>query len=119
MPRVTRGKRRIQYRKKILRRARGYYGARSRLYKTAEEAVEKAGVYAYTGRKIRKRDFRRLWAARINAAARAHGISYSQLMNGLRQAEVALNRKMLAALAVDDEAAFAAVVGVAKRALSA
>ena len=110
MPRVRRGTSRVHYRSKILKRAKGYYGARSRLYRTAEQAVEKAGVYAYVGRKLKKRDFRRLWAVRINASARSHGISYSQLMNGLRQAEVCINRKMLAALAVEDDAAFAAVV---------
>lgn len=119
MPRVKRGSSRVHYRSKILKRAKGYYGARSRLYRTAEEAVEKAGVYAYRGRKMKKRDFRQLWAARINASARANGLSYSQLMNGLRQADVRLNRKMLAALAVEDDAAFAAVVVAARQALAA
>jgi large subunit ribosomal protein L20 len=119
MPRVTRGNRRLQYRKKILKRARGYYGARSRLYRTAEQAVEKAGVHAYAGRKIRKRDFRALWTARINAAARLHDLSYSRFMNGLKQSGVALNRKMLASIAVDDPAAFAHLADAAKRALTA
>ena len=119
MPRVKRGNKRVQYRKKILKRAKGYYGARSRLFRTAEQAVEKAGVYAYQGRKIRKRDFRRLWTNRINAGARAHGLSYSQFMNGLKKANVLLDRKMLASLAVDDAAAFQAVVETAKRALAA
>ena len=118
MPRVRRGNRRLQYRKKILKRAKGYYGARGRLFKTAEEAVEKAGVYAYTGRKLRKRDFRRLWITRINAGARDHGLSYSQLINGLKKADVGLNRQMLAALAVDDRSGFGAVVEAARRALS-
>ncbi len=118
MPRVRRGNKRLQYRKKILKSAKGYYGARSRLYRTAEEAVEKAGVYAYAGRKIRKRDFRSLWNTRINAAARAQGLSYSQLINGLKKADVALNRKMMAALAVEDKTAFTTLVDTAKRALA-
>ncbi|MFQ5718476.1 MAG: 50S ribosomal protein L20 [Acidobacteriota bacterium] len=119
MPRVKRSNRRVSYRKKILKKARGYYGARSRLYRIAEEAVEKAGVYAYDGRKRRKRDFRRLWTARINAGARVHGMSYSQMIRGLKSANVCLNRKMLAALAVEDDAGFAAVVEAARRALAA
>ena len=119
MPRVKRGNRRLQYRKKILKRARGYYGARSRLYRTAEQAVEKAGVYAYAGRKQRKRDFRTLWNTRINAAARLHGLSYSRFMNGLGRAGIALNRKMLAGIAVEDPAAFTSLADTAKRALAA
>ena len=119
MPRVKRGNRRLQYRKKILKRAKGYYGARSRLYRTAEQAVEKAGAYAYAGRKLRKRDFRMLWNTRINAAARLHGLSYSRFMNGLNRAGIVLNRKMLAGIAVDDPAAFANLADTAKRALAA
>jgi large subunit ribosomal protein L20 len=119
MPRVKRGNRRLQYRKKILKRAKGYYGARSRLYRTAEQAVEKAGVYAYAGRKQRKRDFRTLWTTRINAAARLHGLSYSRFMNGLDRAGIALNRKMLAGIAVEDPAAFSSLADTAKRALAA
>jgi large subunit ribosomal protein L20 len=119
MSRVKRGNRRLQYRKKILKRAKGYYGARSRLYRTAELAVEKAGAYAYVGRKLRKRDFRTLWTTRINAAARLHGLSYSRFMNGLDRADIALNRKMLAGIAVEDPAAFASLADTAKRALAA
>ncbi len=118
MPRVKRGNKRLQYRKKILKQAKGYYGARSRLYRTAEQAVEKAGVHAYSGRKIRKRDFRSLWNVRINAAAREQGLSYSRLMSGLGKAGVALNRKMIASLAVDDQPAFLQLVDTAKRALT-
>ncbi|MFQ5669491.1 MAG: 50S ribosomal protein L20 [Acidobacteriota bacterium] len=118
MPRVKRGNKRLEYRKKILKRASGYYGARSRLYRTAEQAVEKAGVYAYAGRKMRKRDFRRLWNTRINAAAREHDLSYSQLLHGLGQAGVVLNRKMLAAVAVEDPAAFTHLVDMARSALA-
>jgi large subunit ribosomal protein L20 len=119
MPRVKRGNRRLQYRKKILKRAKGYYGGRSRLYRTAEQAVEKAGVFAYAGRKQRKRDFRTLWTTRINAAARLHGLSYSRFMNGLGRAGIALNRKMLAGIAVEDPAAFNSLADTAKRALAA
>jgi large subunit ribosomal protein L20 len=118
MPRVKRGNKRVQRRKKILKQAKGYYGARSRLYRTAEQAVEKSGVYAYSGRKQRKRDFRGLWNIRINAAARDQGLSYSLLIHGLDKAGVALNRKMLAALAVEDQPAFISLVDTAKRALT-
>jgi large subunit ribosomal protein L20 len=118
MPRVKRGNKRLQYRKKILKRAKGFYGAKGRLYRTAEQAVEKAGVHAYQGRKVRKRDFRQLWIARINAAARDQGLSYSRLMHGLSEAGVELNRKMLAALAAEDPAAFASVAETARRALA-
>jgi large subunit ribosomal protein L20 len=119
MPKVRRGNRRLQYRKKILKRAKGFYGARGNLYRTAEQAVEKAAVYAYQGRKLRKRDFRQLWIARINAAARLEGLSYSRLVHGLNQAGVELNRKMLAGLAVDDPAAFSSIADAARRALAA
>ncbi len=119
MPRVRRGNKRLQYRKKILKRAKGYYGARGNLYRTAEQAVEKAAVYAYQGRKRRKRDFRQLWIARINAAARDQGLSYSRLIHGLHQAGVELDRKMLAGLAVDDPAAFSSLAETARRALAA
>ena len=104
-------------RKKVLKLAKGYYGAKSKLFKTAKEAVMKSGQYAYIGRKQRKRDFRRLWIARINAAAKQNGMNYSTFMNGLKKAGVALNRKMLAELAVSDAAAFTALVEKAKAAL--
>ncbi|MFQ5768101.1 MAG: 50S ribosomal protein L20 [Acidobacteriota bacterium] len=119
MPRVKRGTKRVNYRRKILKRAKGYYGARSRLYRTAELAVERGAACAYSGRKRRKRDFRSLWIARINAAARIQGLNYSQLLNGLSRANVSLNRKMLAALAVEDPAAFAALAEAARSALAA
>jgi large subunit ribosomal protein L20 len=119
MPRVKRGNKRLLYRKKILKRASGFYGAKGRLYRIAELAVEKAGVHAYAGRKVRKRDFRALWVARINAAAHEQGLSYSELIGGLAKAGIALNRKMLALLAVDDRATFAAVAEEARRALAA
>lgn len=119
MPRVKRGNKRVQYRKKILKRASGFYGAKGRLYRIAEQAVEKAGLHAYDGRKMRKRDFRSLWISRIHAAADPHGLSYSRFMGGLGRAGVALNRKMLAALAVDDPIAFAALADAARRALAA
>ena len=96
----------MKKRKKILRLAKGYRGAKSKLYKTAREAVMKSGQYAYVGRRLKKRDFRALWITRINAAARQHGLSYSQFMHGLKKAGVDINRKMLAELAVNDAAAF-------------
>ncbi len=104
-------------RKKVLKLAKGYYGAKSKLFKTAKEAVMKSGQYAYIGRKQRKRDFRRLWIGRINAAAKLNGMNYSTFMNGLKKAGVSLNRKMLAELAVSDAAAFNALTEQAKAAL--
>ena len=104
-------------RKKVLKLAKGYFGAKSKLFKTAKEAVMKSGQYAYIGRKQRKRDFRRLWIARINAAAKLNGMNYSTFMNGLKKAGVSLNRKMLAELAVSDAAAFTALTEQAKAAL--
>ena len=104
-------------RKKVLKLAKGYFGAKSKLFKTAKEAVMKSGQYAYIGRRQRKRDFRRLWIARINAAAKLNGMNYSTFMNGLKKAGVALNRKMLAELAVSDAAAFTALTEQAKAAL--
>ena len=104
-------------RKKVLKLAKGYYGAKSKLFKTAKEAVMKSGQYAYIGRKQRKRDFRRLWIARINAAAKMNGMNYSTFMNGLKKAGITLNRKMLAELAVSDAAAFTALTEQAKAAL--
>ena len=105
-------------RKKILKLAKGYYGAKSKLFKTAKEAVMKSGQYAYIGRRQRKRDFRRLWIARINAAAKMNGMNYSTFMNGLKKAGITMNRKMLAELAVSDAAAFTALTEKAKAALN-
>jgi large subunit ribosomal protein L20 len=104
-------------RKKTLKLAKGYFGAKSRHFKMAKQAVMKSGNYAYIGRKARKRDFRRLWITRISAGCRANGISYSMFMNGLKKADITLNRKMLAEIAVADEAAFKALVEKAKAAL--
>jgi len=105
-------------RKKTLKLAKGYFGAKSRLFRTAKEAVMKSGQYAYIGRKQRKRDFRRLWITRISAAAKINGMNYSTFMNGLKKANIALNRKMLAELAVSDAATFAALAEKAKAALN-
>ncbi len=104
-------------RKKTLKLAKGYFGAKSKLFKTAKEAVMKSGQYAYIGRRQRKRDFRRLWITRISAAAKINGMNYSTFMNGLKKAGVTLNRKMLAELAVSDAAAFAVLAEKAKAAL--
>ena len=105
-------------RKKVLKLAKGYFGAKSKLFKTAKEAVMKSGQYAYIGRRQRKRDFRRLWIARINAAAKLNGMNYSTFMNGLKKAGIEINRKMLAELAVSDAAAFTALTEQAKAALN-
>ena len=104
-------------RKKILKQAKGYYGARSRSYRVARQAVIKAGQYAYRDRRQRKRQFRALWITRINAAAREHGLSYSRFMNGLDKAGVAIDRKVLAELAVEDKAAFGVIARQAAAAL--
>jgi len=116
MPRVKRGAKRREKRKKLLARAKGYFLGKSKLYKFAKEATERAGNFAYTGRKRKKRDFRRLWIIRINAAARAHETSYSQLMAGLKRAGILLDRKSLAEIAVKDDAAFGKLVQTAKAA---
>ena len=104
-------------RKKTLKLAKGYFGAKSKLFRTAKQAVMKSGQYAYIGRKQRKRDFRRLWITRISAAAKINGMNYSTFMNGLKKAGITLNRKMLAELAVSDAAAFTALTEKAKAAL--
>lgn len=104
-------------RKKVLKLAKGYFGAKSKLFKTAKEAVMKSGNYAYIGRRLKKRDFRRLWITRISAAAKMNGMNYSTFMNGLKKAGIEMNRKMLADLAVNDATAFAALVKSAKTAL--
>jgi len=119
MPRVKRGTKRSDRRKKILKRASGYFLTKSKLYQAAQEAVERGLKFAYSGRKNKKRQYRSLWIVRINAAAKINDISYSQLINGLRKAGVTLDRKILADLAVNDAAAFTALVGQAKAALSA
>ena len=117
MPRVKRGSVRRAKRKKLLARAKGFYQTKSKLYRAAKESVDTAAKYAYVGRKNKKRDFRRLWVVRINAAARENGLTYSQLIRGLNAAGITLDRKMLADMAVTETAAFAAVVAQAKAAL--
>ncbi|BCX87914.1 large subunit ribosomal protein L20 [Methylomarinovum tepidoasis] len=113
MPRVKRGVIARRRHKKILKQAKGYYGARSRVFRVAKQAVIKAGQYAYRDRKQRKRQFRSLWITRINAAAREHGLSYSRFMNGLHKADIAIDRKVLADMAVNDKEAFAELAKVA------
>lgn len=117
MARVKRGVTAHAKHKKVLDKAKGYYGARSRTYRTANQAVIKAGQYAYRDRRQRKRDFRSLWIQRINAAARMNGLSYSRFMNGLQKAGIDMDRKVLADIAYHDEAAFAAIAEQAKTAL--
>ena len=118
MPRVKRGVVAHRRHKKILKQAKGYYGARSRIFRVAKQAVTKAGQYAYRDRRQRKRQFRSLWITRINAQSRANGLSYSRLINGLKKADIALDRRVLADLAVHDKAAFTAIVEQAKAALA-
>jgi large subunit ribosomal protein L20 len=118
MPRVKRGVQARARHKKILKQAKGYYGARSRVFRVAKQAVIKAGQYAYRDRRQRKRQFRALWIARINAAARINGLSYSRFIAGLKKAEIEIDRKVLADLAVYEQAAFTAVVEKAKAALA-
>jgi large subunit ribosomal protein L20 len=119
MPRAKRGFKARRRRKKILKLAKGFVGGRHRLYRQARETLERGLVYAYRDRRVKKRTFRRLWNVRINAAARLNGLSYSRLIHGLTRAEVTLDRKILAALAVHDPDAFAAVAEVAKERLAA
>tara|TARA_Y100001978_G_scaffold202828_1_gene225325 strand:- start:3689 stop:4042 length:354 start_codon:yes stop_codon:yes gene_type:complete len=114
MPRVKNAVATKRRKKKVLNKAKGYWGARSRLYRTAQEAVNRAEAYAYRDRRVRKRDFRQLWIARINAAARINGLSYSRLIHGLDKAGVEINRKVLADLAVTDPPAFSAIAEQAK-----
>ena len=104
-------------RNKTLKLAKGYFGGKSRLFKTAKEAVMKSGQYAYIGRRLKKRDFRRLWITRISAACKANGMNYSTFMNGLKRANVTLNRKMLSEIAINDAAGFTALAEKAKAAL--
>ena len=119
MPRVRRGPRRRQKRKKILARAKGYYQAKSKLYRYAREAVDRSLKFAYIGRRLKKRDFRSLWIIRIGAGARQHGLSYSRFMHGLNLAGIELNRKMLAEMAVRDPDAFGKLSAQVSRALEA
>ena len=112
--RIKRGVNAVKKRRKILKSAKGYWGAKSKLYRIAREAVMKSQNYAYVGRKNKKRQFRQLWIARINAGARMNGLSYSRFMNGLKKQGINLNRKVLADLAVNDSAAFAALCEKAK-----
>ena len=116
MPRVKRGSKRRERRKKLLGLAKGYFLNKSKLYRAAQQAVDRAGNFAYVGRRRKKRDFRRLWIIRINAAARSHELSYSQFIAGLKRAGVELDRKSLADLAATDPAAFAKLVESAKAA---
>lgn len=118
MARVKGGTVTRRRRKKYLKLAKGYFGAKSKLYKTAKQSVMKSYTYAYRDRRQKKRDFRRLWITRINAAARMNGMSYSTLINGLKVANIDMNRKMLAELAVNDADAFAAICEQAKAALN-
>ena len=116
--RIKRGVNAVKKRRKIFRLSKGYFGSKSRSYRIAREAVMKSLMYAYIGRKRRKRDFRQLWIARINAAARVDGLSYSKFMHGLKVAGINLNRKVLADIAVNDAAAFAALAEKAKAAIA-
>lgn len=114
MARVKGGVNAKKKHKKILEQAKGYFGGKSKLYKTANQAVIKSLSYAYIGRKRRKRDFRQLWIARINAASRSHGLSYSKFISGLKKANIEINRKMLSEMAINDPEGFAKLVEIAK-----
>ncbi|MEQ9210911.1 MAG: 50S ribosomal protein L20 [Pseudomonadales bacterium] len=118
MPRVKRGVTARRRHKKILSQAKGYYGARSRIYRVAVQAVTKAGQYAYRDRKTKKRTFRQLWIARINAQSRSEGITYSQFINGLKKSGIELDRRVLADMAIHDKEAFAELANKAKAALA-
>ncbi len=116
MARIKRAVNSLKKRRKVMKLAKGYWGAKSKQYRAATEQVARSLRYAYEGRKLRKRDFRRLWITRINAAARLNGMSYSTFINGLKKHNVEVNRKMLADLAVNDAAAFAKLADIAKQA---
>ena len=116
MARIKRGTNNRKRHKKVLKQAKGYYGSKHTLYKTANQAVMKSLAYSYVGRKRRKRDFRKLWIARINAAARANGTSYSKLMGNLKKANIDINRKMLAEIAVSNPEEFTKLVELANQA---
>jgi large subunit ribosomal protein L20 len=117
MPRTKHGVPSKSRKKKVLKRAKGYFGSRHTLYRTAREAVNRALVYAYRDRRARKRDFRKLWIARINAAARLNGMSYSRLIDGLKKSNIEINRKVLAELAVNDAPGFTKLAEIAKESL--
>ncbi|MFA4946973.1 MAG: 50S ribosomal protein L20 [Candidatus Krumholzibacteriia bacterium] len=117
MPRTKHGVPSKSRKKKILKRAKGYFGSRHRLYRTAREAVNRALMYAYRDRRARKRDFRKLWVTRINAAARLNGMSYSRLIDGLKKSNIEINRKVLAELAINDAQGFAKLAEIAKESL--
>ena len=117
MARIKRATMAHKRRKKVLKLAKGYFGSKSRLFRVAKQAVMKSGQYAYIGRRLKKRDFRRLWITRISAGCRANGLNYSTFMNGLKKAGITLNRKMLSEIAINDAAAFTALVEKAKAAL--
>lgn len=117
MPRAKRGNKRLERRKKILKLAKGYRGTKSKLYRSAKESVERGLNFAYTGRKLKKRDFRSLWIVRIGAAARLNGLNYSQFMHGLKVAGIELDRKVLADLAANQPAAFTELAGHVRNAL--
>lgn len=114
MARVKRGVNAKKRHKKVLKQAKGYYGAKSKLFRTANQAVMKSLNYAYIGRKLRKRDFRKLWITRINAGARLNGMSYSKFINGLKKANIEVNRKMLSEMAIHDAEGFSKLVEIAK-----
>lgn len=116
--RIKRSVNALKKRRKTLKLAKGYRGTKSNLYRVAREQVMKSGQYAYVGRRLKKRDFRKLWIARINAAARQNDITYSRLMDGLKKANIDINRKMLSELAINDAAAFTALVETAKKSLA-
>lgn len=118
MPRVKTGVVARRRHKKVLAKAKGYYGARSRVFRVAKQAVIKAGQYAYRDRRVRKRDFRKLWILRINAASRLHGLTYSRFMNGMKRCGIGLDRKVLADIAVNDPTGFENLVAQAKEALA-
>ncbi|MCF8043601.1 MAG: 50S ribosomal protein L20 [Desulfarculaceae bacterium] len=115
MPRARRGFKARQRRNKVLKMAKGYVGGRRKLYRTAVDSVQRALVFAYRDRKVKKREFRKLWIVRINAAVREHGVSYSRFIDGLNKSKVALDRKVLSELAISDPAGFAKVVELAKQ----
>ena len=115
--RIKRSVNALKKRRKVMRLAKGYFGAKSKLYRVARQAVMKSLMYAYVGSRLKKRDFRKLWIARINAAARQNGLSYSKFMHGIKVAGIDLNRKMLAEIAVSDEKAFTVLADKAKQAM--
>lgn len=119
MARVKRAMNARKYHKKVLKLAKGYYGGKSKLFKTANETVVRALRNAYVGRKLKKRDFRKLWIARINAGARQNGLSYSRFMNGIKLAGIDINRKMLSEIAINDPKAFSELVEIAKKQINA